>query len=88
MSAMATILTASQRLSPLATLSLVGLLPRQQLDGDPEQQQAADQLQPGQLEEVLHDDGEDDAQHDGRAGTENDAASRAGAAAARGTPAR
>ena len=52
---------------------LVGLVLDQQLDGDPQQQEATDQSQPGQLEHVGEDDGEEDAQADGRAGAKDDA---------------
>src|SRR3990172_1234387 len=55
-------------------LVLAGLLVAgQKLDGDPEEQQAARQLQPGHVEQELHQHGEDNAQNDGSAGAEQDA---------------
>ena len=73
MSAIATVLTAPQRLSELCDAALVRLVLDEQLDRDPQQQKPAHQPQPGQLEHVLQDHGEEDAQHDRRAGAEQNA---------------
>src|SRR6185503_3684017 len=52
---------------------LVGLLAHEQLDGDPEQDHAANQFEPGQIEQLLNHQREGDAQEHRGSGTEDDA---------------
>ena len=76
MSAMATILTASQSVLRAATLSSLASSCDQQLDRDPEQQQPADQLSHGMSSRYCMTDREDDAQSDRGAGAEDDPPAR------------
>ena len=71
-SAIRIVLTAAIRLS-LALDVLVALLGHQQLHADPEQQQRADQLQPGQRQQRDGEDGEHDPHHHRRAEPQNTA---------------
>ena len=74
MSATVTSQTARhQRLAGLDAALAVLLARNHELDRDPEQQQAADQLEEHQRHDLRDDDGENDAEHDRGAGAEQDA---------------
>ncbi len=71
---MATILIARHRLSTgWTSAALAVLLGPEQLDGDPQQKHAADQLEVGHLHQRRHHAGEHDAQADGDQRSEHDA---------------
>src|SRR5690606_8867902 len=62
-----------EQAGPALYAAFMAFLRREQLDGNPEQETAADQLQPLHLEKELNKNGEEDAQQDRNTGAQNDA---------------
>ena len=71
-SAMMMVLMAAHSDARRLHAALALLVALQQLDADPQQQQAADQLQVADLQQLIDDQHEDDAQHDGARAAEQD----------------